>query len=187
MPALGDPCTRNWQDKHPAVKSTPKKDGSLTRRPGELSRCVGRRDSGFGVSDPQGQLLNPTISMHAVLSAVGAPAPRLGQTAPAPAPRVCHRRGRGQTQDGRRRATRARAPRVSRGTLPAPPPSDPRISPFTAVPQFLIFLLFLLPGLALRHEDDADGGNEKNERGTGITRAAGASTRRDPRTRSAAA
>lgn len=68
-----------------------------------------------------------------------------------------------------------------------PPPSDPRISPFTAVPQFLIFLLFLLPGLALRHEDDADGGNEKNERGTGITRAGGASTRRDPRTRSAAA
>lgn len=78
-------------------------------------------------------------------------------------------------------------PRVSRGTLPAPPPSDPRISPFTAVPQFLIFLLFLLPGLALRHEDDADGGNEKNERGTGITRAGGASARRDPRTRSAAA
>lgn len=146
MPALGDPCTRNWQDKHPAVKSTPKKDGSLTRRPGGLSRCVGRRDSGFGVSDPQGQLLNPTISMHAVLSAVGAPAPRLGQTAPAPAPRVCRRRGRGQTQDGRRRATRARAPWVSRRTLPAPPATlvFPPLPPF---PNFLFSFSSSSPAL----------------------------------------
>lgn len=54
MPSEQDPGLLNWQGKHPAAKNTPKKNGSLTRRPKELSRCLGHGDSGFSVNVPQG-------------------------------------------------------------------------------------------------------------------------------------
>lgn len=54
MPSLQDPCILNWQGKQPAVKNTLKRNGSLTRRPGEPARCLGHGDSGFSVNAPQG-------------------------------------------------------------------------------------------------------------------------------------